>query len=100
MSRQLIVRTEAEADISEAAVWYDERRAGLGFEFLSEIRSAISRAVERPFSHARMRLSPDVRRVLIRRFPYRVFYLVRSDAIVIFAVTHTARHEAAWAGRI
>jgi hypothetical protein len=31
MSHRLIVRSEAETDITEAALWYEDREAGLGF---------------------------------------------------------------------
>ena len=48
MRRRLIVRDEAEADITEAALWYEERAAGLGSELTLEIRAAIWRAVENP----------------------------------------------------
>ena len=34
MNRRLIVRPEAEADISDAAVWYDGRARGLGLELI------------------------------------------------------------------
>jgi len=100
MSRRLIVRAEAEADIIKAALWYDVQKTGLGWQFTVEIRSAIGQAVERPFSHLRLRVSPDVRRILARRFPFGIFYIVRPDAIVVFAVIHTARHERAWAKRL
>ena len=48
MNRQLIVRSEAETDITDAAVWYDSREPGLGLEFISEMSSAISRALKNP----------------------------------------------------
>ena len=50
MNRQLIVRPEAEADIADAAVWYDSREPGLGLDLLSEVRSAIARALKSPES--------------------------------------------------
>ena len=100
MSRRLIIRAEAEADISEAAVWYEGRQAGLGFELADEIGAAIRRAVERPLSYRRLRKRPEVRRVLARRFPYRIFYIVRADAIIVFAVLHAARHDRHWKKRV
>lgn len=36
MSRRLIVRPKAEADITDAAVWYDSRDPGLGLELISK----------------------------------------------------------------
>jgi toxin ParE1/3/4 len=100
MSRRLIVRDEAEADITEAALWYDEREAGLGLELTLEVRAAIRRALENPLHYLRLRQRPEVRRVLARRFPYRIFFIVRDDAIVVFAVLHAARHDRHWRERL
>jgi plasmid stabilization system protein ParE len=99
MNRRLIVRAEAEADIADAALWYETQEADLGPEFLSEVHLAIARALNRPESFTRLRRNPTVRRVLTRRFPYRVFFIVRSDAIVVFAVLHAARHDRIWKQR-
>jgi toxin ParE1/3/4 len=100
MSRRLIVRPEAEADITAAALWYDERATGLGLELLLEIRAAIRRVVENPLLYPLLRKQPEVRRVLSRRFPYRIFFVVREDAVVIFAVIHAARHDRHWRERL
>ncbi|MDB6022149.1 MAG: hypothetical protein JWQ04_2006 [Pedosphaera sp.] len=100
MSRRLIVRAEAEMDITEAALWYEDREAGLGLELTDEIRATIGRAFKNPGFHLRFRKHPEVRRILVRRFPYRIFFIVREDAIVIFAVLHAARHDRHWRKRI
>ncbi len=100
MSRRLIIRAEAEADISEAVVWYEAREAGLGLELVAEIGAAVQRAVERPLSYRRLRKRPEVRRVLARRYPYRIFFIVRTDAIVVFAILHAARHDRHWKKRV
>jgi hypothetical protein len=50
MIRRLIVRSEAEADITKAALWYDKREKGLGWDFTIEVRLAIQRAMELPLS--------------------------------------------------
>jgi plasmid stabilization system protein ParE len=99
MNRRLIIRPEAEADLTDAAVWYDSRVSGLGLELISEVHSAIGRALNNPESFTRVRPSPTVRRVLTRRFPYRVFFIVRPDALVVFAVLHAARHDRIWQHR-
>lgn len=100
MSCRLIVRPEAEADIIDAVVWYENQKAGLGFEVTAEIRMAVNRALEHPRAHVLLRKYPEVHRVLAHRFPYRIFYIVRSDAIVVFAVLHAARHDRHWEQRI
>jgi len=96
MIRRLIIRDEAEADTSEAALWYQNQTPGLGDEFLAEVRAAIERVVENPLAHRRLRRRPEVRRVLTARFPYRVFYILRPDAIIVFRVLHGARHDREW----
>ena len=99
MNRRLIIRPEAEADLTDAAGWYDSREPGLGLEFLLEVHSAIARALKNPESFTRVRRNLPAHRVLIRRFPYRVFFIVRPDAIVVFAVLHAARHDRVWKHR-
>lgn len=99
MSRRLIVRREAETDLTDAALWYDSREPGLGLDLTSEIHFAIARILKNPESFTRVRRNPEVRRVLTRRFPYRIFFVVRPDAIVVFAVLHAARHDRDWKHR-
>jgi len=99
MSRSLIIRPEAEADMTEAALWYEQREAGLGLELIEEIQAAIWRCVEGPHSYPCLRKRPDVRRVLVKRFPYRVFFILREDALVVFGVLHAARHDRHWRSR-
>ena len=73
MNRRLIVRSEAEADITDAAVGYDSREFGLWLELISEVHSAIARALKNPEYLTRVRRNPMVRRVLTRRFPLSSF---------------------------
>ncbi|MBI4567919.1 MAG: type II toxin-antitoxin system RelE/ParE family toxin [Planctomycetes bacterium] len=96
MTRRLIIRAEAEADITEAVLWYQKESSALADEFIAEVRAAIERAVQNPFAHLRLRRRPEVRRVLTARFPYRAFFVLRPDAIIVFRVLHGARHDREW----
>jgi hypothetical protein len=87
--RHLIVRPEAEADITNAAIWYESRERGLGLEFLTDIQQAIIRAIHDPRAYLRLRKKPEVRRILAKRFPYRIFFILRPDV-----------HERIWRQRI
>ncbi|MEW6302515.1 MAG: type II toxin-antitoxin system RelE/ParE family toxin [Verrucomicrobiota bacterium] len=98
--RRLVVRLEAEIDLAEAALWYEDRQAGLGLDFVAEVRAAIRRAVRNPLIYLRLRKRPEVRRLLSRRFPYRILYIVRDDAIVVFAILHAARRDRHWRRRL
>lgn len=93
---RVIVRDEAADDIADAAVWYHDQQPGLGDEFLNEIQVAISSAAENPFIHRCLRRKPEVRRVLTQRFPFRVFFVRRDDAVIVIRVLHAARHDREW----
>lgn len=100
MSRRLIVRPEAEADLAEIARWYEEKQPGLGWQFVEEAGQAVKRALGNPRAYRLMRRQPQVRRILVHRFPYRIFYVLRDDALVVFAVIHGKRKEATWIDRV
>ena len=102
MSHRIVIRHQAEVDITDAAVWYqrqqpvDESGSGLGDAFLAEVDAAISAAATNPKRFPRLRRQPEVRRALTRRFPYRIFFICRPDAIVIIRVLHAARDDRQW----
>ena len=83
--RRLIVRPEAEADITNAAIWHESREPGLGLKFLADIQQAIIGAIHDPRAFLLLRKNPEVRRILAKRFPYRVFFILRADVLVVFA---------------
>lgn len=97
MSRELILRPEAEADALEAYQWYNEQLSGLGDDFLAEIDRAIDTIRTNP--ELPQKLYREFRRVLTRRFPYAVFYAVRDDRIIVFAILHMARDPRLWRKR-
>jgi hypothetical protein len=69
--------------------WYEERRPGLGGEFLSSVDAAIASARTRPESFPKVR--GEVRRVLLKRFPYAIHFLIEPHAIVVLSVFQAKR---------
>ncbi len=51
MSHRLSIRPEAEADMTEAFEWYEERQSALGYEFLAEVHAALRAIAENPLHH-------------------------------------------------
>lgn len=88
---------EAEAEFVAAVAWYEERSAGLGLDFATEIRQAIARAESMPLAWTR--IDGDIRRVLAHRFPYGVLYAPHNDAMLIVAVMHLSREPGYWMHR-
>jgi plasmid stabilization system protein ParE len=98
MSLRVVFRRAARHDFEEAASWYNERRAGLGAEFTSEIDRALSRASDNPQHFPIM--YRDTRCVRVRRFPYSVFFRAETSRIVVLAVFHARRDPTIWKQRI
>ncbi len=67
MTPRLLLSSEAEADLAEAAAWYEERRAGPGLEFTRAVGATLAMIEREP---ERFPLSRgEIRRALVRRFP-------------------------------
>ena len=97
MTRRFIVRPLAEADLEDAARWYEDERAGLSERFLSDVDRTIARIRERPFEFPAV--SGDVRRALLHTFPYVVYFRASDEAVVVLAVLHLRRNPKVWRGR-
>lgn len=97
MTRRFIVRPLAEADLEDAARWYEDERAGLSERFLSDVDRTIARIRERPFEFPAV--SGDVRRALLHTFPYAVYFRTSDEAVVVLAVLHLRRNPRVWRRR-
>jgi toxin ParE1/3/4 len=97
VSWRVIIRPNAEADAREARLWYESRRSGLGDELLEEIRHAIRVLEEHP--ERRPIYYRGFRRLLTRRFPYKLFYRIEGDRVIVFRILHTKRdHQQQFGG--
>jgi plasmid stabilization system protein ParE len=94
MSYKLILRQEAERDLVEAYKWYEEKVPGLGTDFLAVIERALESIQENPTRFPV--IYRNVRRALMRRFPYGIFYFLEGETIIVIGVMHTARNPAKW----
>ncbi len=104
MTRSLRIADEAEAELEDAADWYDEQRPGLGDDLMEAAEEAVSRIVERPEAGMPVRGLPEglpLRRVFLRRFRrYSVVYLLTADEIRILAFAHMGREPGYWLDRL
>ena len=75
MTRRFRTEPEASAELDEAALWYEQRRSGLGIEFLEAIDGALDFIARFPQAGAPVPGVPldlPVRRVPVRRFPFHL----------------------------
>ena len=75
---QLKTHRQVDSDIHEAALWYEERCAGLGGKFIDAVRNATGLIAENPLRNA-VRFD-HVRRLNLQRFPYSTWYFVSNEA--------------------
>lgn len=88
---------EAEEELRAAARFYEALQPGLGLALLQEVRRAREHIAERPKASRVER--GDIRARSVLRFPYRLYYRVRPDEIVIVAVGHRRRRPGFWRNR-
>jgi plasmid stabilization system protein ParE len=89
VSWRVIVRPNAEVDLSEAARWYESQRQHLGGQFLDEMSRAISSLANSPDRRPEYYLG--FRRMQTSRFPYKIFYRIEGSDVVVVRVLHAKR---------
>ncbi len=88
----LVISSMAEADLADSYTWYETRREGLGHQFLASVDTALESIHDNPNIYPIM--YRDMRRALLHRFPYAVFYLVHERRITVIAVLHCRQSQA------
>ena len=89
MDVELIVTSEAQQDIDEAYDWYEARGFGLGDRFLLRVDSCVQNICRHPTSYSIIK--GNIRRSLVRQFPYVVFYKYENGQVTIGAICHSSR---------
>jgi plasmid stabilization system protein ParE len=83
-------------EIDDAHAWYEQRRPGLGGDFLDEVQRVLGEIATNPARYGFA--DADIREALLNRFPYAVYYRVLVDRVRILAVYHT-RNPSGWLSR-
>lgn len=94
---RVIFLAEARVDAVEAFQWYEDERAGLGVVFRAAMDEAIKRVRLTPLTYPIQ--YRDLRRTIVHRFPYAVFYRIVAETVVIVGVIHARRPPSEWRRR-
>lgn len=94
----LSVRPRAQEEARKAARWYEDHTQGLGAAFLEVLDQTLVKIPENPSRYPAV--YRDVRRALLKRFPYGVFFRVKPELIQVIAITHLSRNPAHWQRRV
>ncbi len=98
MSRRVILLPRVERDMRAASDWYEDQRAGLGDEVLTEIRRTFESVRTLPGRFVELRRG--YRRALVERFPYAVVYRYDDEKVTVVTVYHTSQNPTVWKRRI
>lgn len=96
--RRLEIIEPAEIELDDAYEYYEYEIEGLGKNFLDEFKKGISRIVLHPLAWSR--IQENIRKCVLKKFPYNIIYAIDDDAIIILAVSHQHRHPEYWIDRL
>jgi hypothetical protein len=89
---------EAEAEMREATAYYEAQQENLGGRFLASVQDALNRIRVNPLLYPVV--EGEVRRCLVRTFPYGVVFRIQPDQLVVIGVMHLHREPGYWKERI
>lgn len=98
MKLPLRLLPEAKDEFDEAADRYELKQAGLGVDFVAKVREVLHLIAGNPKLHGVV--YQDVRKAVVKRFPYIVLYHEEAGEVVVISVFHTSRDPAVWQSRI
>jgi len=87
----------AAVDIGDAYLWYEDRSPGLGEALLASLEESFVQIQQRPLSFPVV--AGNVRRAILRRFPYCVYFENQEHNLVVTAVLHGRRKPSTWQRR-
>jgi plasmid stabilization system protein ParE len=97
VSLPVVTRPAAAAEIETAYRWYEKEREDLGSGFLDSVEKIVQTIAENPERFPTVR--KDIRRAVLRRFPYSIFYRIVSGHVVVIACFHGKRNPRVWRSR-
>lgn len=98
MSRPVILRPAADADIDAIHDELELVQVGLGDRFVVRVREALERIEAMPEMYGF--IWQDVRAARLRKFRHVVYHVVFADRVEVLAVMHGSRDASAWQSRV
>lgn len=89
MSYILEIKHEANLEIVQAYLYYEEKRLGLGEEFLEHLDTYFERITANP-THFPQKRKP-YREAFIKRFPFIIIYEMIKDKVIVYSLFNTCQ---------
>ena len=87
MNYKLEIKREANIEAIEAYVYYEEKRIGLGEEFLEHLDIYFNRIIANP-EHFPQKRKP-YREAYVKRFPFLIIYGIEKDKVIVYSIFNT-----------
>ena len=97
MRRPVALDPAAERDVAETARWYRDIRQDLAEAFVRALDVGLARISRMPDAYTQV--APDVRRILLGRYPFALYYMVDPEEIAVIACLHVHRDPGVWKQR-
>ena len=97
MNRKVSFHELAEGELNDAAVFFEIERVGLGVRFLSTVEATVTYIQQHP--EASPIITHNVRRKVLRGFPFSIMYSINPERIRILAIANQRRRPFYWRGR-
>jgi toxin ParE1/3/4 len=93
---------QAEEELYQAVVWYEDREFGVGLQLIEAYelaRRVIEERADRLPRLETLRTKRDIRRIFLQRFPFMIVFEVLPHEVVILAIAHFSQKPNYWAQR-
>jgi toxin ParE1/3/4 len=96
--KTVVIHSKARKELDHSIFYYEGQKAGLGLDFLSEIEQVIGKIRQNPNLGTAYKTA-GLRRYVVQRFPFIVFYAELDKFIWVVAITHGKRRPNYWSTR-
>ncbi len=83
---KIVFSQMAQIELEETVLYYESEKEGLGEIFKTIVIEAMDKL--EIFPELYMKISPNVRRVVLSKFPYNIFYNYKEEVITIISIAH------------
>ena len=94
MKYSLRLRSTAEEEIASIALWYEAQSPELGSKFLDKVDQSLEKISENPLQYRV--ISKRLRRALMKRFPYIIFFRIIENEILIVGCRYAGQNPERW----
>ena len=98
MAYRLDIQPEAQNDIDEIFSWYEGKHISLSYRFIDELTDHFGIILQNPYQS--QDLAQGVRKLSLKKFPYKIIYKIYGSDVVVIAIIHHKRRPGLWRKRI